>query len=72
MSDHMKKSDCISSAEINGDKSLNKMKVDCRFLKPVLRTITEYSLTLTTPSNNDILDLTTFQSGLGVFRITEV
>ena len=33
---------------------------------------TEYSLTLTTPSNNDILDLTIFQSGLGVFRIRVV
>ena len=32
MSDHMKKSECSANAEVNGDKSLNKVNVDCRLL----------------------------------------
>ena len=41
MSDHMKKSDCIASAEINGDKFLNKVNVDSEVVKqPGVRFVT--------------------------------
>ena len=39
MSDHLKMSDWSASAEINSDKSLNKVKVDCWLLNQVMRTI---------------------------------